>query len=305
MMESSVIPDSKEGEQGGLEYSPVRNSLVSVTIPTFNSGKTLAECLRSIADQSYQDLEIIVADSDSRDETLDIARQYKTRICFADSLSGARLEGISKSRGTYILLLDSDQILEKDVISRCVNLCEKEGFEAVTLFERSIITKNSFLERTLAYDKWLIHFNQDDDVTYGSAIPRFFKANLLKNVRIPPTLLTFDHNVLYAAATSGFVRVGFLDALIYHHEPSSWTEIARKFFRYGQFYFLGFKANRRLVTFHSLPRRAYFTKTAMRTPQLLAGLAFLYCLKALASFCGATTVLLDKLAKARDRKGNS
>jgi glycosyltransferase involved in cell wall biosynthesis len=305
MMESSLISDFKEGEQEGLQYSPARNSLVSVTVPTFNSGKTLAECLRSIADQSYQDLEIIVVDSDSRDETLDIAREYKTRICFANSLSGARLEGISKSRGTYIMLLDSDQMLEKDVISRCVDLCEREGFEAVTLFERSIITKNSFLERTLAYDKWLIHFNKDHDVNYGSAIPRFFRASVLKNVRIPPTLVTFDHNVLYAAAASGSGRVGFLDALIYHHEPSSWAEIARKFFRYGQFYFLGFKANRRLVTFHSLPRRAYFTKTAMRTPQLLAGLAFLYFLKASAAFCGATTALLDKLAKARGPKENS
>lgn len=267
----------------------VGKPLVSVNIPTYNSGETLEECLRSISDQSYPNVETIIIDSKSQDGTLTIARRHHARIYFADSLSGARLEGIRESKGDYILLVDSDQVVDIDVIAKCVEMCERERFDAVTLFERSIIKENSFVEKVVAYDKWLIHISKDDDVNYGAAIPRFFRAESLKKVRIPPGLVTFDHNLLYATAMRNKSRVGFLDAYIYHHEPSSWSGLARKFLRYGTRYSRAFRVNRKLVAFHSMPRRAYFSKRALRDPSLFVGLLALYCVKAIATIAGAMT----------------
>jgi len=146
--------------------------LVSINIPTYNSEKTLDECLGSAKEQSYSNVEILVIDSYSRDGTLGITGRYGARVYFAPSLSEARRLGVEKSLGKYILFLDSDQVLPKDAIAKCVAKCEREGWDALTFFEQSIVERNTFAQRVIAYDKWLFHAEQDDDPLYGSAIPR-------------------------------------------------------------------------------------------------------------------------------------
>ena len=269
--------------------------LVSVNIPTRNSGNTLEACLRSIADQGYPNIETFVIDSESRDQTIAIAKRFHASTYSAESLSEARLEGIRRSNGDYILLLDSDQFLTNNLIEKCVEACESAQFDAITLFERSVLTKHTLAERVMAYDKELIHKGKDDHAYYGAAIPRFFRSETLKKVNLLPGLLTFDHNMLYAATLAMGVRVGFLEAYIHHREPSSWSEIVRKFVRYGYYYRSAFRVDSKLVVYHSMPRRVYFSRRATSNPKLFAGLFILYSLKALASMCGAGLSFLPTL----------
>ncbi|MFA5356590.1 MAG: glycosyltransferase, partial [Candidatus Omnitrophota bacterium] len=110
--------------------------LVSINIATYNSARTLVKCLDSVKTQSYKNIEIIIMDSHSKDKTLEIAKSYGAKIVFAPTLATARKAGSDASSGEYIMILDSDQVLEPDVIGRCVRACEDEGFDGVTLFER-------------------------------------------------------------------------------------------------------------------------------------------------------------------------
>lgn len=54
--------------------------LVSIIIPTYNSAKTLEICLQAIKAQSYQNIEIIVVDNNSLDETKEIAQKYADKV---------------------------------------------------------------------------------------------------------------------------------------------------------------------------------------------------------------------------------
>ena len=54
--------------------------MVSVVIPTYNSERTLEKCLKSIVDQTYKNIEIIVVDKFSEDKTVEIAKSYGARI---------------------------------------------------------------------------------------------------------------------------------------------------------------------------------------------------------------------------------
>jgi len=58
----------------------IKNPLVSITIPTLDSEKTLKITLESIKNQTFQDYEIIIVDSGSKDKTLEIAKQYTSKI---------------------------------------------------------------------------------------------------------------------------------------------------------------------------------------------------------------------------------
>ncbi|MDD5356506.1 MAG: glycosyltransferase family A protein, partial [Candidatus Omnitrophica bacterium] len=126
-----------------MNNSPV----VSVNIPTYNSDKTLEETLISVTGQTYKNIEVVVIDSFSKDRTLEIAKKYGAKIFNADSLALARKVGVENSTGKYIFLVDSDQSLDKDTVEKCVATCEEKGFDVVTLFEKTKITKNTFAER--------------------------------------------------------------------------------------------------------------------------------------------------------------
>ena len=54
--------------------------LISIVIPVFNAGKTLQSTIESVLDQSYKNIELIIVDAESIDNTKDIIIQYKKNI---------------------------------------------------------------------------------------------------------------------------------------------------------------------------------------------------------------------------------
>jgi glycosyltransferase involved in cell wall biosynthesis len=85
---------------------------VSFCIPTMNSERTLERCLRSIVEQDYPDIEIVIVDGRSSDATIDIARKYTNHICYDEGkLGSARQTSIDNSSGEIIAVFDSDIII--------------------------------------------------------------------------------------------------------------------------------------------------------------------------------------------------
>lgn len=270
-------------------------SLVSVNIRTFNSAKTLEKTLQSVKDQTYRNFEIIVSDGRSVDNSIDIARRYGARVHFVEKLGDARYQDYKISRGKYLLSLDSDQILDRKVIEKCVELCEAKGFDAVTISEQSIIQNGTLLEKLIAYDKWVIDQNKDADATFGTACPRFFKKELFDTLKWPKGLAVFDDTILYAELLKKGAKVAYLsEQSIRHHEVSSWIVFFKKFVRYGKGYSNAFKSQPSTIAAHSLPRRSYFSRAALTKPHYFVGLIILYVVKASAATIGVLSSMLQK-----------
>jgi len=215
--------------------------LVSITIPTRNSEGVIAGCLASVEAQSYQNLETIVIDSLSTDQTRDIAESHgATVITYEGRLLGARHRGLVASHGEYILLLDSDQVLEETAIERAVPMMAE--YDMLVLEELSYQPR-SCLQKLFSADRQLIHKQIDDrslDPFDGTLLPRFFKRKLLLQAfeAIPreliPVVVHHDHAILYLEARQITTRVGVLPNAVYHREPSSIVTIWRRNFRYGR-----------------------------------------------------------------------
>lgn len=279
-----------------MENSP----LVSVNIATYNSEKTLEKCLESVKNQTYKNIEIVTMDSYSKDRTQEIAKSFGAKIVTASSLALAREAGVNGSSGKYILILDSDQVLTPDLIELCVKACEEDKFDAVTLFERSLILKNTFAEKVIAYDKWLFHSLHDDDPIHGTAIPRFFKTEHLRRLDFknnPP--ITFEHSMIHNEVVKMGAKVKFVDAFVYHHETPTFRDVFKKFKRYGYYYLPALKKDAGLVFHHSLPRRSYFTFKAFKNPILLLGLFYIYFVKGMATAAGIISYLKDLIFKKK------
>ena len=94
---------------------------VTIVIPCYNHGAYLPETLKSVHEQTFQDFEIIVVDDGSSDPaTVTILRNLemnRTRVIHTANhgVSAARNRGIAEARGTYILPLDADDLIEVTV----------------------------------------------------------------------------------------------------------------------------------------------------------------------------------------------
>lgn len=115
-----------------------RPCVVSIIVPTRNSGRTLRACLASIRRQSYPSLELIVVDNHSNDETVNVARSYADQIdMVGPERSTQRNHGAGLSTGSLLLFLDSDMVLEPEVVADSVAAMERSGMPAVVIPEIS------------------------------------------------------------------------------------------------------------------------------------------------------------------------
>lgn len=115
--------------------------LVSVVIATRNEASNIEKCLLSIKSQSYpsDEIEIIVIDNNSSDDTIRIAKKYAKNVYNkGPERSAQRNFGGKKANGKYILFLDADMILSKEVIEECVLKCENEKYSALYIPERIV-----------------------------------------------------------------------------------------------------------------------------------------------------------------------
>src|SRR5437868_2002167 len=110
------MSESYNGNQISLNATTARlkNPLVSVVIPTYNSASFLSQSIESVLQQTYDNFEVIVIDDGSTDNTEAVLSDYKDAIHYIKKNnggpSGARNLGIAEAKGEFIAFQDSDDL---------------------------------------------------------------------------------------------------------------------------------------------------------------------------------------------------
>ena len=101
----------------------MQKDLISIVIPVYNVENYLNRCIESIISQTYENIEIILINDGSKDNSLLICKEYKNkdkRIKVIDKknegVSIARNIGVEKSSGKYVIFVDSDDWIEKTFV---------------------------------------------------------------------------------------------------------------------------------------------------------------------------------------------
>ncbi|MBP3431789.1 MAG: glycosyltransferase family 2 protein [Clostridia bacterium] len=101
----------------------MEKDLISVIVPCYNVGKYLDDCLESLAQQTYENYEVICVNDGSKDNTLDVIKAFcetHEKFRFVDQqnrgLSGARNSGIAVAKGKYLCFVDSDDLVAPEYI---------------------------------------------------------------------------------------------------------------------------------------------------------------------------------------------
>ena len=113
---------------------------VSIIIPVYNVEQYLRQCLDSAISQTFKDIEIIIINDCSPDNSLQIIKEYQQkddRIVLVDlkqnvGLGFARNEGMKLAKGKYITFIDSDDWVTKDYVEVLYNTIEKYDYDVIS-----------------------------------------------------------------------------------------------------------------------------------------------------------------------------
>jgi GT2 family glycosyltransferase len=132
----------------------MKNQSVSVNVLAYNGEKIIESCLKSVLEQTYSNLEILVIDNASTDKTIEKIKNVNIRTIENKKNIGFAVGhniGIRESRGEYILCLNQDVVLDKDFIKYAVEAMEKD--EKIGSVQGKLYKKDKTLDTTglLAY----------------------------------------------------------------------------------------------------------------------------------------------------------
>jgi hypothetical protein len=120
-----------------FDYSSQSGPLVSIVVIAKEIETYVAHCISSCFNQTYKNIQIIVVDDNSEDDTFEKARsmaKYDSRVeVYSQSLgvNGVRKFGIEKARGDYCMLIDGDDWLREDAVEKLVAVAQERSSECV------------------------------------------------------------------------------------------------------------------------------------------------------------------------------
>ncbi len=173
---------------------------ISVIVPVYNVESYLATCLDSLVHQTLQDIEIILVNDGSTDNSLSIANEYaykfpKIKIINQTNggLSDARNTGIKQAQGEYLAFVDSDDWIEKEMMEELYILAKKHSAEIAFCALQNINEKGKVFKLLPQVPQLPEKIILDKDFTiFGEmscfACNKIFKKELFDGIEFPKGL---------------------------------------------------------------------------------------------------------------------
>lgn len=184
--------------------------LISIIIPVYNVEKYLKKCLDSVLEQTYKNLEIILVDDGSTDNSKTICDEYekkdkRIKLIHKENggLSDARNAGINIAKGEYITFVDSDDYISKDYVEYMYKMI-KENNVKLSICGIKAVWKNTKLNNEEIHTKYMkltaketfgnLLFSEEIEI---SAYAKLYHKDLFKEIRFPKGKVYEDTAIIY------------------------------------------------------------------------------------------------------------
>lgn len=205
------------------------NKKVSIIVPIYNAAKYLSRSIESMLNQSYDNLEIILIDDASTDNSKEIIKKYALKDSRIKPFYSEVNQGVSRSRnmglksvsGDYVIFIDSDDYIVKDMVKIMVEKSIKYNSDLVDSYHLIIYKNKTFLEhKALKEDLVLGNKDNIEMITKSSYITgKLIDVKLLKDLLFNEELrryedLVFEHELKLKANNYCLIK----DVLYYYYQ---------------------------------------------------------------------------------------
>lgn len=187
----------------------MEKDLISVIIPVYNVEKYLKNCLDSVINQTYKNIEIILVDDGSTDNSGKICDEYaqkdlRIKVIHKENggLSDARNVGIEQSIGKYITFIDSDDDIDTGYVRYLYELLNRNNTKmsiaayTVVSKEKKIDIGAGYEEKVLTTEECLDRMLCEEGFTISSCA-KLYSKELFQNVQFPIAKLNEDNGTTY------------------------------------------------------------------------------------------------------------
>ena len=209
----------------------MRIPTVSIIVPVFNAESTIERCINSILGQSYSDIEIIIIDDGSTDNTYEICERFRRedpriRIFHQENqgVSAARNIGLLNAAGQYLMFADGDDVIQRDHIQAYVDALRSGGDMVIGGITKLKDGDKSDIEICLPKVKKGVYGCNDfwekiciDSEPFGYLVNKLFSAETIKQNRISfKTELYSQEDLDFCLSVYSFCeRITFIDDIGY------------------------------------------------------------------------------------------
>jgi len=216
------------------------NELISVIVPVYNVEKYIRKCIDSIIGQTYKNLEIIVVDDGSLDESGKICDEYakkdnRIKVIHKENsgVSSARNIGIENSTGKWIAFVDSDDWIEKKYFEELLKVAVENdaevvlcGYNRITVNKiEKIYNSGELIEDTSR--EFLIK-TLNPQTGYGFCHMKLYKKSIIKNNLFDITLKVGEDALFNEKIALNITKACFLEKSLYNYRINS-NSVVRKF----------------------------------------------------------------------------
>lgn len=206
--------------------------LVSYIIPVYNAGPYIERCVRSLMEQSYENIEYIFIDDCSTDRSSDVLRRTiaeypqrkaRTKIIYHDKRRGSatsRNDGLDAATGEYVMFADSDDYVDSDYVEAMVSKAEEEDLDIVYCdFYETYASGDKLMRQDYGTDPVKCSCSMLSRAMHGSACNKNFRRKFLLHAeqRFVDGADLFEDvgwNVRLMACSP---RVGYIPRAFYHY----------------------------------------------------------------------------------------
>lgn len=254
---------------------------ISVIIATKNEEKNLPILLKSLKRQTFQGFETIIVDNFSTDKTFEVAKKYSPLVFKSGyERSSQRNFGLKKAKGAFVLFLDADMKLEKNLLQECLAKINNKSVAAIIIDE--VVKKNNFFSQVKALEKALIAKNELLEA------PRFFRKKQIMQIKGFDTNLIAGEDWDLGKRMEKFGKFERIKSKIINHETSFIRDLKKKYYyaksieKYAKKYPKNFKSQSgimRLKILFSKPKLiienplVFFTLLCLKFTQYVAYIA--------------------------------
>ena len=189
---------------------------VSIVVPIYNSSRYLVRCINSICKQNYRNLEIILINDDSTDNSLELCKMMasldsRIKVISQENkgLSETRNKGLENATGDYVCFIDSDDYMEKDMIETLLknavqNNADVSSVRAHVHTRDGNVREYSTERRKTIYDGVDEALNGYADSEISIAVwDKMFKREKIKDIRFDKNVYQEDADFMFKVCMNG------------------------------------------------------------------------------------------------------
>ncbi len=219
--------------------------LVSIIIPVYRSRKYIEKCVRSLLDQTYKNLEIIIVDDCGKDGSIDVIKRVlieypdmaaKVRFIYHEFNKGcaaARRDGMKEATGKYILQVDSDDYVAPTMVEKMVAKAQEDDADMVVCnYYYTTNDRRSLVEVNVPSDNIEFASKVLQGYIHAGAWNKMMRRSILKEHNIYPVagINMGDDMTILMQALFFMDKISYVDDAFYYYNISGNERLSRSIY---------------------------------------------------------------------------